>query len=140
MPGCHRVGAVSAARPSPVNNPVVRYSGIYKADGGLVGEARYIVGHLLRLTECSLCDITHSPLRRKPQWDSFVANLGVPFPVLHRNELDEELTVAIRDRQLPIVLAHRADGSLEVALDADQLAELDGSIERFSHALAAGRL
>lgn len=47
------------------DQPIVRYTGIYNADGGLVGEVRYVVGHLLGTAECALCDITHSPVRRK---------------------------------------------------------------------------
>ena len=44
--------------------------GVYNADGGLVGEATYLVGHLLGRTQCALCDVTHSPVRRKPAWES----------------------------------------------------------------------
>ncbi len=119
------------------SSPIVSYTGIYNADGGLVGEVRYIVGHLLGTAECALCDITHSPVRRKPEWDRFVARLDVPFAVLHRNELDDELATAIRTDALPIVVAHRADGSVGVVLTAPQLAGLGGSVAEFERALAA---
>jgi hypothetical protein len=66
---------------------VVAYTGIYNADGGLVGEVRYVVGHLLGTAACALCDITHSPVRRKPEWDRFVARLGTPFVVLTATQL-----------------------------------------------------
>ncbi len=61
---------------------ITEYIGVYHADGGLVGEAKYVLGHLLGRTHCSLCDITHSPVRRKKQWDAFVDSLGVPFRLL----------------------------------------------------------
>lgn len=95
-----------------------------------------MIGHLLGLAECALCDITHSPVRSKPECDRFVARLGVPFVVLHRNELDDALSLAIHDQTLPLVLAHRLDGSIEVVLTAEQLAEVGGSVERFTGALA----
>lgn len=115
--------------------PIVRYTGIYNADGGFVGEARYVIGHLLGTAECALCDITHSPVRRKPEWDRFVARLGIPFIVLHRNEVDDALAAAIRTETLPLVVAHRADGSITVALTAEQLAAVGGSVAGFEKAL-----
>lgn len=117
------------------DDTIVRYSGIYNADGGLLGEARYVIGHLIGTAECALCDITHSPLRRKPEWDRMVARIGVPVVVLHRNELDDRLGAAVRDVRLPVVLAHRADGSIGVALTSDRLAEFDGSVDLFEQAL-----
>jgi hypothetical protein len=119
------------------SDPIVRYTGIYNADGGLVGEVRYVVGHLLGTTECALCDITHSPVRRKPEWDRFVARLGIPFIVLHRNEVDDALTAAVHGETLPVVVAHRADGSITSVLSAAELTALDGSVEGLERALAA---
>ena len=43
--------------------------GVYHADGGPIGEARYVLGRMLGTAHCGLCDITHSPVRRKPEWD-----------------------------------------------------------------------
>ena len=119
------------------SSPIVSYTGIYNADGGLVGEVRYIVGHLLGTAECALCDITHSPVRRKPEWDRFVARLAVPFAVLHRNELDDALAHAMSTEILPLVVAHRADGTVTVVLTAPQLTGLGGSVAEFERALAA---
>jgi len=118
---------------------VVRHLGIYDADGGLAGEVRYIVGHLLGLAECSLCDITHSPVRRKPAWDRMVATLGVPFDLVHRNEVPPEYTAALDGVELPVVVAAFADGRIEVAVDAASLAACDGDIDRFAAALVAWR-
>ncbi|QYH35289.1 hypothetical protein [Salinibacterium sp. M195] len=41
---------------------IIRYTGIYNADGGVWGETRYVIGHMLGTAACSLCDITHSPI------------------------------------------------------------------------------
>ena len=54
---------------------VVEAVGVYAADGGVVGELTYVVGHLLGRTECSLCDVTHGPVRRKRAWDEMAAVL-----------------------------------------------------------------
>jgi hypothetical protein len=105
--------------------------GIYNANGGILGETRYIIGHLLGLTSCSLCDITHSPLRRKPEWDGMVATLGVPFTLLHRNEVDHELSAMILDQTLPLVLGRTNTGELTTVLDANALSQADGSVKSF---------
>jgi hypothetical protein len=114
---------------------ITSYSAVYNADGGLVGEARYVLGHIFGRTECALCDITHSPLRRKPEWDRMIARLPVPLHVLHRNELAPELAAFLGGTALPVVIAHRDDGSVSQMLAADELAGLGGSVEAFALAL-----
>ena len=114
---------------------ITSYSAVYNADGGLVGEARYVLGHIFGRTECALCDITHSPLRRKPEWDRMIARLPVPLHVLHRNELAPELAALLGGTALPVVIAHRDDGSVSQMLAADELAGLGGSVEAFALAL-----
>ena len=39
--------------------PVESIWGVYHADGGLIGEIKYVAGALLKGQHCSLCDITH---------------------------------------------------------------------------------
>jgi len=114
---------------------ITSYSAVYNADGGVVGEARYVLGHIFGRTECALCDITHSPLRRKPEWDRMIARLPVPLHVLHRNELAPELAALLGGTALPVVIAHRDDGSVSQMLAADELAGLGGSVEAFALAL-----
>lgn len=109
--------------------------GIYNADGGLMGEARYVIGHLLGLTSCSLCDITHSPIRRKPEWDAMVASLDIPLSVLHRNELSPELTDWISTITLPAVVGKTDSGDYLVVLDADSLEKPEGSVSAFHQIL-----
>ncbi len=111
--------------------------GVYNADGGLLGEARYVIGHLLGTTSCSLCDITHSPVRRKPAWDAMVRDLGVPFELRHRNELSFEQSAAVAASGVPAVLVVLSDGSVHPVLGALVLDQLDGSVAGFGTALAA---
>ncbi|MFM2353510.1 MAG: hypothetical protein RLZZ608_916 [Actinomycetota bacterium] len=114
---------------------VDRILGVYNANGGLVGEVRYIVGHLLGTVSCALCDITHSPVRRKREWDALVTELGVQVDLRHLNELDAREAAAVGDRA-PVVLVDR-NGLLEPLLDASQLDALDGSVSAFGVALRA---
>lgn len=112
------------------------YIGVYHADGGLAGELRYVAGHLLGRTSCALCDITHSPIRRKKQWDAFVAGLDAPFRLYHRNEMPDDVAAVVALAGSPVVLSRSRDG-LEVVLTAEQLDTLGGSVDAFAKAFHA---
>lgn len=114
---------------------ITRLVGVYNADGGIIGEVRYVVGHLLGTVECALCDITHSPLRRKPEWDAMVRSLDVPFTVLHRNELGEKLAVQMESMTLPCVVAELDSGEILEIVSREALAQCDGSVSAFSRVL-----
>jgi hypothetical protein len=115
---------------------VREYIGVYHADGGLVGEAKYVIGHLLGRTHCSLCDITHSPVRRKKQWDQMVATLGVPFRLFHLNEMPGDVAQVTARTGSPVVLARTAAG-LQVLLPPAELDRVAGSVADFQTALTA---
>lgn len=114
---------------------IMRYLGVYDADGGLAGELRYVVGHLLGTAECALCDITHSPVRRKRTWDAMVAELDAPFDLRHRNELTDEETRALATMGLPVVAAELGDGSWVRLLDRDALDACGGDVGSFARIL-----
>lgn len=113
--------------------PTTRLVGVYRADGGLVGELRYLVGHYLRGESCTLCDITHSPWRRKAEWDAEAASLAMPFDLLHLNELDPDLAEFVGDRAACVVLEQASDGAVDrtLLITNDELAEMDGSVAAF---------
>lgn len=113
--------------------------GIYDADGGVVGEVRYMVGHLLGRLECALCDITHSPLRRKLSWVRMAEALPVPLFTVHRNEVPAEVAQVVTLARLPAVFAVLAVGSAVELIGREELSALDGSVERFG-ALVRARL
>ncbi len=110
-----------------------RLVGVYRADGGLVGELRYLVGHYLRGESCSLCDITHSPWRRKAAWDAEVATLDIPFDLLHLNELGPDLASFVGDRAACVVLERTNDGAVDrtLLISNDELVGADGSVQAF---------
>lgn len=109
--------------------------GVYHADSGLAGEARYILGKLFGTAHCALCDITHSPVRRKPAWDQMVARLGIPVTLLHLNELPSDVAAAVATTGTPVVLGVRPDGGLEPLLTPEQLEGMSGSVDEFEAAL-----
>lgn len=112
-----------------------RLVGVYRADGGLRGELRYLAGHYLHGQTCSLCDITHSPFRRKAAWDREVAELGIPFALLHLNELEPDLAAYVGD-DAAMVIGERPDGRVTL-LDNEELIRLHGDVLGFFSALRA---
>ena len=114
---------------------VTRLAMVYDADGGLVGELRYVVGHLLGRTECFLCDITHSGVSRKRAFDELLARLPVPVAVVHRNEQEPTLARASHGL-LPCVMAETAAG-WELLVGRDALHGCHGDVAAFDGVLAA---
>ncbi len=114
---------------------LVELVGVYRADGGPLGELRYVAGKVMGSTHCGLCDITHGTVRRRPEWDEMVARLGVPVVLMHLNEMPREVGAAVRGSGAPVVLGRDTEGALETLLVAEELDTLEGSVERFERAL-----
>jgi hypothetical protein len=108
--------------------------GVYDADGGLLGEAAYVWGKVRGTRHCGLCDITHSAVRRKAEWDRMAASLPVPVRLLHLNELDDDLRAAVAAAGAPVVLARDGAGWTDL-LGAAELDELAGSVAAFEAAV-----
>jgi hypothetical protein len=106
-----------------------RLIGIYRADGGLLGELRYLAGHLLKGEHCTLCDITHAGVSRKRSWDAAVAERGIPFTLLHRNEMDPGLEAFVADRAACVVAEDA--GSYVLLLGNDDLQACKGNVDAF---------
>ena len=115
---------------------VTRLVGVYDANGGLLGEAAYVWGKVRGTRHCALCDLTHGRVRRRPEWDRMVADLGVPVDLLHLNEMPADVRQAVAACGAPVVLARTGDG-LEPLLIGAELDELDGSVARFGDLLRA---
>lgn len=120
---------------------MTRLTMVYDADGGLAGELRYVVGHLLGRAECSLCDITHGPVRRKADFDELRGRLeaqGHTVRVVHRNE-QTPAEAAASEGHLPCVLAasEEAPDQWRVIVSADVLRSAGGDVAAFDEQLAA---
>jgi hypothetical protein len=118
----------------------IRLIGIYNADGGVVGELKYFFGHLVGVAKCELCDITHSPVRRRASWDRLASELkreyGLDFALKHLNERSEAETKASKSQE-PCVLAEYPDGSLGMFLDRQELRVVGGNVDRFAKLVRA---
>ncbi len=112
---------------------VTELVGVYHADGGVLGEARYVIGKMRGTAHCALCDITHGHVRRKREWDDACAALPVELRLVHLNERTHE-EVGACTLGTPTILVRYEDGALEAILGPDDL-ELDGSVDRFMAAL-----
>jgi len=124
--GVVHTGAVTGAVESREPRELI---GVYHADGGLLGELRYVLGKARGTAHCALCDITHGSVRRKPEWDNACAEFGIPIRLVHLNERTAAETDACT-LGTPTVLAVYADGSLAPLLGPADL-ELDGSVQQF---------
>ena len=103
---------------------VTALTGIYDADGTVLGELRYWVGARLGRAHCSLCDITHGSVREKATWRQARAELPVPFRAVHLDERSPA-EVAASEGSTPCVLAHRGE-AIELLLGPAELERLNG--------------
>jgi hypothetical protein len=105
--------------------------GIYKADGGIVGELSYFFGHLVGLRSCSLCDISHSPIMKKTSFKALERQLlvehGIAVRMIHMNERNELEQKASEGRE-PCMLLQYPDESISMFLDSADLSALSGSV------------
>ena len=108
--------------------------GVYKADGGILGELSYFLGHLVGIRNCSLCDITHSPIMKKAAFNDFekrlLAERNIDIRLVHMNERTEAELAASKGRE-PCVLLQYEDGSISMFLDYVELKAADGSVRSF---------
>lgn len=105
--------------------------GIYKADGGTVGELKYFFGHLIGIASCSLCDISHSPIKKKSSFKDLerllLEEYGILVRMIHLNERSEREKKASAGRE-PCVLLEYPDQSISMFFDSKDLAALSGSV------------
>ena len=115
--------------------PVTSLTGVYHADGTVIGELRYWVGARLGRAHCALCDITHGSVRERPQWRTARGRLPVPFTAVHLDERSAQ-ELAASDGRTPCVLAHTGDG-VEVLIGARELDACDADPERLVATITA---
>ena len=105
--------------------------GVYNADGGLAGELSYVFGHLIGIRSCSLCDISHSPIKKKASFKELEQRLleehGIIVRMVHLNERNERELKASEGRE-PCMLLEYPDLSISMFLDATDLKALSGSV------------
>ena len=113
--------------------PVTALTGVYHADGGVIGELRYWIRARVGGAHCALCDITHGSVREKRSWRAARGELPVPFRAVHLDERSaQELETS--DGRTPCVLAHTAAG-VELLLGPAELAACEGAPARLAAAI-----
>lgn len=122
-----------AMRPASV---ITSVTGVYHADGSLIGELRYVVGHWLGRTHCALCDITHGRVREKAEWRAACRRLPIPFTAVHLDERSDAEREASEGRT-PCVLAHTAEGEVHLLLGPEELERCGGDPEALREAIEA---
>ena len=114
--------------------------GIYKADGGIVGELSYFFGHLIGVRSCSLCDISHSPIMKKSSFKALEQHLlaehGIRVRMIHMNERNERELKASEGRE-PCMLLQYPDESISMFLDSADLTALSGSVSSLKKLIAS---
>lgn len=103
--------------------PVTRLTGVYHADGSILGELKYVAGTLVGRAHCPLCDITHGRVREKAQWRAARERLPLPFTAVHLDERSAA-EAAVSDGHTPCVLAHTGAG-IELLLGPAALSACD---------------
>ena len=107
--------------------------GVYHADGGIVGELRYVFGKIRGTAHCALCAITHSYVSEKKTMKECRSNSPVPFHLVHLNEQSEGLQ-SITERMTPCVVAE-TDDDFQIILFSDELEECNKKVELFQEKL-----
>jgi hypothetical protein len=105
--------------------------GVYKADGGIVGELTYFFGHLVGVRSCSLCSISHSPIMKKSSFKALEQHLleehGIAVRMIHLNERNEREKLASEGRE-PCILLEYPDETISMFIDSSDLTTLSGSV------------
>jgi hypothetical protein len=105
--------------PSP--DPIIRFVGIYDADGTIVGEIKYMAGKLLGVAKCSLCDLTHgTKLKGRDDFKACAEALPIPLDLFHRNDQPQELRT-LTNNALPCIIGETEGGSRTIVATAQQL-------------------
>lgn len=105
--------------------------GVYKADGGIVGELTYFFGHLVGVRSCSLCSISHSPVKKKSSFKALEQHLlaehGIAVRMIHLNERNDRERLASEGRE-PCMLLEYPDETISMFIDSSDLTALSGSV------------
>lgn len=114
--------------------------GVYKADGGIVGELTYFFGHLVGVRSCSLCSISHSPIKKKSSFKALERHLlaehGIAVRMIHLNERNERERLAPEGRE-PCILLEYPDETISMFIDSSDLTALSGSVSSLKKLIAS---
>ena len=104
--------------------------GIYHADGGLIGEFKYITGKFFGGSHCSLCDITHSSTGKKDSWKKCEQRLRIPIDFVHLNERNPNLKEYTAN--LTPCIVGKTSTNYVMLVSKNELNECNGDPEKLS--------
>jgi len=125
-----------------VTDRIIRFVGVYNAEGTLRGELSYWFGRRRGTAHCALCDITHGSVRERSDWRACRSDLGVPFDTYHLDDQPEAVR-ALTAGTAPVVVVETSVGHL-VLLGPDELeacaADPSALVDRLRGAVAEAGL
>ena len=86
---------------------MARFTGIYNADGTILGEIAYVARKIAGRGSCALCDITHGWTGRKKSFDATCNAADIEWELLHRDEATAKQLAAAGE--LPAIIVQRGD-------------------------------
>ena len=112
---------------------VKKIVGIYHANGGIIGELKYMTGKITGTSHCALCDITNTTTGRKDNWKKCEEDLGLPVDLVHLNEREKTLK-EFTEGHTPCVVGETDNGYI-MLLDNNELEKCKGKVEIFEKLL-----
>ena len=106
---------------------------VFDADSGLKAMLADVVKKAFGREDCTLCEITYSPLGKRQAWRACEARLGIPVRELHRDELPRAW--GLERAQLPCVLVQEGEAKPEMLLTKAQVAACDGRVHELEQQL-----
>jgi hypothetical protein len=111
---------------------IMKFIGVYDADGTIVGEVKYMVGKLFGTTSCPLCDLTHgTKLKGRDDYKACAASLPVPIELFHRNDQPETIRT-LTNGKLPCIVAVHQDESLTMAVEREALESCNKDVDKLA--------
>lgn len=94
---------------------------VYNADSGLFNLLSDIAKKSFKGEgTCSLCDLTHDPLKVKKEWQEFIESLPIKAEFDYK-DLFLKKHAELTDVQFPVVFLKGHDGKLREVINAEQI-------------------
>jgi hypothetical protein len=107
--------------------------GVYHADGGILGELKYISGKMFGMSHCALCDITHGRSGKKKAWKECENNLGISIKFVHLNEREPNLK-KYTDNITPCIVG-KTSTNYVLLVNNKKLEECQGNVKKLESLL-----
>lgn len=107
---------------------------VYDGDSGVRAMLLDVVKKVVGREDCALCEITYSPVGKRPAWRACERRLGVVVEELHRDRVPAAWRLTAAD--LPCVLARVGDSIPVVAVTRDEIIACRGSMDALERRIA----